>query len=156
MMEPQAVGGAFDATKTLLASVPALGIPEVKLDEPRGLWSVRRPGMEEPAVHRVADIRSCIIEEVEGEQQPAPEGFRGIGEIFLNPMAVSRSNALRRGNRILGVDVVVELEQPLAPVRITLWAQPLKRGTRSYRNVIDAAQSLKRAFDDLMTGEGHG
>ena len=73
MTEPQAVDGAFEATRTILAPMPMLGIPEVLADEGRGLWSVRQPGAEVPRVYRCADIRSCQVYEVEGEQQPAQQ-----------------------------------------------------------------------------------
>ncbi len=156
MMEPQAVDGAFEATRTILAPMPMLGIPEVLADEGRGLWSVRQPGVEVPRVYRCADIRSCQVYEVEGEQQPVPEGLQGIGEIFMNPMAVSRANMARRGDRIFGVGVLVEMAGLAEPVRIGIWSRPLKRGSRSYRNVMGSAEELKSAIEGLMVGESDG
>ena len=48
MMEPQTDNGTFEATRTILAPMPVLGIPEVLVDEARGLWSVRAAGAEQP------------------------------------------------------------------------------------------------------------
>ena len=99
---------------------------------------------------------TCEVFEVEGDQQPEPEGFRALGDILANPMAVSRANAARRRDRVFGVGVLVEMAEPVAPVRIGLWARQLKRGSRAYRNVVDSAQELKRTFDTMITGELHG
>ena len=156
MMEPQTDNGTFEATRTILAPMPVLGIPEVLVDEARGLWSVRAAGAEQPSIYRCSDIRFCEIFEVEGDQQPEPEGFRALGDILANPMAVSRANAARRRDRVFGVGVLVEMAEPVAPVRIGLWARQLKRGSRAYRNVVDSAQKLKRTFDTMITGELHG
>ena len=156
MMEPQADNGTFEATRTILAPMPVLGIPEVLVDEARGLWSVRAAGAEQPSIYRCSDIRSCEVFEVEGDQQPEPEGFRALGDILANHMAVSRANAVRRRDRVFGIGVLVEMAEPVAPVRIGLWARQLKRGSRAYRNVVDSAQELKRTFDTMITGELHG
>ena len=72
MMEPQAVDGAFEATRTILAPMPTLGIPEVLADEGRGLWSVRQPGVEVPRVYRCAD-------------NPLVPGLRGRGRAAARP-----------------------------------------------------------------------
>lgn len=156
MDDLQAVEGVFTPTRTILSSAPMFGIPEVLLDEAHGLWSIRQPGMEQASVFRCADIASCEVEEIEAEVTPAPEGLRGLGEVFLNPMGVSRGNAARRKNRIYGVNVVVSMKMPdVDPIRIKLWMRELKRGTRAYRNVMESAVGLKGDFDE-MAGGGNG
>ena len=139
MNEPQAVGDAFEATRTILAPMTMFGIPEVLLDEARGLWSIRQPGAPKPTIYRCEDVAAC--------------------EIVMNPMAVSRGNALRRGNRILGVVVQVTVRRPDATpveVNIKLWLRQLKRGTRAYRNVMESARELKGVFDEMIAGQGNG
>ena len=85
---------------------------------------------------------------------------RGVGEIVMNPMAVSRGNALRRGNRILGVVVQRDRARGQMPrpssVNIKLWLRQLKRGTRAYRNVMESARELKGVFDEMIAGQGNG
>ena len=156
MNEPQTVDGAFTATRTILSPAPMLGIPEVLLDEPHGLWSVRPQGAAHPTVFRCSDIASCKIVEEKAERQPTPEGFAGLGEVIMNPMTISRANAVRKGNHIMSVDVVVGLRQPDAdPVHIRLWTRPLKIGSRSYKNVLESAEEVKRIFTEMMV-EGNG
>ena len=159
MNEPQAVGDAFEATRTILAPMTMFGIPEVLLDEARGLWSIRQPGAPKPTIYRCEDVAACEIVEIEPERAEAPDGLKGVGEIVMNPMAVSRGNALRRGNRILGVVVQVTVHRPdAAPVEVNikLWLRQLKRGTRACRNVMESARELKGVFDEMIAGQGNG
>ena len=152
MDEPRMEDGAFEATRTILAPMPVLGIPEVLLDEGRGLMSVRLPGADTARILRCADILSCEIYEVEGEEEPVPEGWRGLGEVFKNPLAVARGNAVRRHDRIFGAGVMLALAGSAEPVPLCLWPRQLKRGTRAYRNIMESARELKHAIDEARAG----
>ena len=81
MMEPQTDNGTFEATRTILAPMPVLGIPEVLVDEARGLWSVRAAGAEQPSIYRCSDIRSCEVFEVEPALS-APKNASGVTDWY--------------------------------------------------------------------------
>lgn len=145
----------------LLPSAP-FGIPEVTANDSAHTWSLRALGDPEPMVRPMAHLQRCVVKELECEGTAGPaadesQGMSMLGEILKNPGKVARANRYRGGAYCAGVYLEVVLREPGAEkIVIPIWSRELKRGSMAHRQVIESAQTVKAAFDEMIERSSRG
>ncbi len=151
-----------DDIRTILLPSAPFGIPEVTANDAEGTWGLRKLGVPHPDVYAMADIASCTVRELECEGTAGPavgeaRGMELLGEVIKNPGKVARANKYKGGAYCGGVYLEVTLRDPTADkLIIPVWGRELKRGSMAYRQVIESAETVKAAFDEMIEGGSRG
>lgn len=148
--------------RTILLPSAPFGIPEVMANDAERTWSLRKLGTPDATVYAMADLKGCVVKELECEGTSGPaagetQGMQLLGEVLKNPGKVARANRYRGGSYCAGVYLEVTLADPDAEaIIIPIWDRELKRGSMAYRQVIESAETVKAAFDGMIEVALHG
>ena len=144
-------GMSFTVTRTLF-DPPALSmLPAVYVDDGAQLWAVRLPSAR-PRILRFSDIVRAEVVEDDGEQDRqrlAEAGRKRLAKTLLNPNAISKANAAKKGRRGFGLGVAVAVRNSDAPIQITFVTRAIRKDSAAYAQLHAAAESLRLEFEEM-------